>query len=57
MVLLPALNQWATLVLRHGLTFGCHGFGTPNPCRAVLNLTQVRSTEPVAPEKLAVTRH
>jgi hypothetical protein len=21
------------LVLRHGLTFGCHGFGTPNPCR------------------------
>jgi hypothetical protein len=22
------------LELRHGLAFGCHGFGTPNPCRS-----------------------
>jgi hypothetical protein len=29
-----ALGACRRLVVRRGLAFGCHGFGTPNPCRA-----------------------
>src|SRR6202043_1976017 len=35
----------AILVLRQGLAFGCHGFGTPNPCgsRAVNTGSEYRT--------------